>query len=65
MSVKVGDKVTVIGEYVGKVVNINDYREPCFKYAIDLEGYDEDVVFVGEEQIKILDIKEMSLYQID
>lgn len=58
MSVKVGDKVMVIGEYVGKVVNINEYREPHFKYAIDLEGYDEDVVFVGEEQIKILEVAE-------
>lgn len=58
MSIKVGDKVIVIGEHIGKVVNINEYREPCFKYAIDLEEYDEDVVFVGEEQIKILEVME-------
>lgn len=56
MSVKVGDKVTVIGDYVGEVVNINEYRELCFKYAIDLKGYDEDVVFVGDEQVKILEV---------
>ena len=58
MSIKVGDRVIVIGEHVGKVVNINEYREPCFKYAIDLEGYDEDIVFVGEGQINTLEREE-------
>lgn len=54
-TIKVGDYVTVISdelkEYVGKVVNISDYRPPEMKYAVDIKGLD-DYVFVGDNHIK-------------
>lgn len=37
-------------KFEGTIVNINDYREPDMKYAVDL-GL-EDLVFVGEESIE-------------
>lgn len=30
----------------GTVVNVSDYREPSMKYAVDLDDYKEDLVFV-------------------
>lgn len=51
--ITVGTKVVVTDalgrKFDGKVVNINDYREPCMKYAVDIDA--DDVVFVGEESI--------------
>lgn len=38
-------------EFEGKVVNINDFREPDMKYAVDI-GLD-DVVFVGRDSIRL------------
>ena len=38
-------------EYEGKVVNVNDFREPDMKYAVDI-GLD-DVVFVGRDSIRL------------
>lgn len=35
--------------FPGKVVNINEYREPEMKYAVDIGA--DDVVFVGENNI--------------
>lgn len=53
--IKVSDRVIITdlkgNKYHGVVANINDFREPCMKYAIDIKGFD-DVVFVGEEQIE-------------
>lgn len=52
--IKVGDRVIITdlkgNKYRGVLVNINDFRDPCMKYAIDIKGFG-DVVFVGEEQI--------------
>lgn len=54
MNLTVGMKVVVRDyfgqEFRGKIVSINDYREPCMKYAVDI-GFD-DYVFVGEESIR-------------
>lgn len=40
-------------DYKISVVNINDFREPSMKYAIDMEDgngvQSPDVIFVGEE----------------
>ena len=53
--IKVRDRVIVTdvngNKHHGIVANINDFREPCMKYAVDIKGYG-DVVFVGEEQIE-------------
>ena len=48
---KVGDRVLVNDKYLGTIVNISDYREPEFKYAIDLDCYKDDLVFVGDANI--------------
>ena len=53
---KVGDKFILHSEsgmdYYIYVVNVNNYREPDLKYAVDVcneDGvYANDVVFVGE-----------------
>ena len=37
-------------QYIGKLININEYREPCFKYAIEVTWYD-DYIFVGDDDI--------------
>lgn len=53
--IKAGDRVIITdlkgNKHNGIVANINDFREPCMKYAVDVKGFD-DVVFVGEEQIE-------------
>lgn len=51
---KVGDIVIVKdlkgNKYKGEIININDYREPRMKYAVDIDGFN-DYVFIGENQI--------------
>ena len=37
-------------QYIGKIVNINEYREPCFKYVVQVSWYD-DYIFIGDEDI--------------
>lgn len=37
-------------QYIGKLININEYREPCFKYAIEVTWYD-DYIFIGDNDI--------------
>lgn len=55
MKAKVNDKVVVKDfqgkEWNGVVVNVSDYREPDLKYAIALDDYTDDYVFVGDKQI--------------
>lgn len=35
--------------FPGHIVNINEYREPCFRYAVDIGA--DDLVFVGKNNI--------------
>ncbi len=47
---------------IGKIVNINEFREPDMKYCIDIQG--EDYIFVPEDMIaksspNIIDIIEV------
>lgn len=37
-------------QYIGKLININEHREPCFKYAIEVTWYD-DYIFIGDDDI--------------
>lgn len=58
MTFKYGDRVIVHnlhGEPVGQgtIANVNDFREPEAKYAIDADFYKEDFLFVGEKQLTI------------
>lgn len=54
---KVGDKYILYSgkdvSYYIKIVNVNDFREPNMKYAIDICNengtYFDDVMFVGDE----------------
>jgi uncharacterized protein (UPF0218 family) len=55
MELKVRDKVIIIdnnGNSIseGTIININDFREPDHKYAVDVDGI-EDALFFGELQL--------------
>lgn len=50
---------------IGKIVNINEFREPDMKYCIDIQG--EDYIFVPEDMIaksspNIIDLIEVGDY---
>ena len=53
---KVGDRVLVKdnqgNKWLGTIININDFREPSMKYCVDLDSYNKDYVFVGEDDIE-------------
>jgi len=56
MDLQVRDRVTVIDSggsplAEGTIVNINDFREPQFKYAVDVDSYTDDLLFFGEENL--------------
>ncbi len=56
MELKVRDRVaikSITGQPMieGTIININDFREPSQKYAVDIDGYTEDVLFFGEEHL--------------
>lgn len=60
MELKVRDRVTIIGASgslvaVGTIININDFREPSQKYAVDVDSYEDDVLFFGESQLAKID----------
>lgn len=48
--IQVGDTIRLKNGIIAKVVNINEFREPSMKYAIDIEGFD-DIVFIGDLNI--------------
>lgn len=54
---KVKDRVLVKdkqgNKWLGTIININDYREPSMRYCVDLDKYDKDYVFVGEDDIEL------------
>ncbi len=64
IEINVGDRVKVItdnGKFLGEgtIVNINEFREPSLKYAVNADFYDVDYIFVGEENlVKILEVIE-------
>lgn len=57
-------------QYIGKLININECREPCFKYAVEVNWYD-DYIFIGDDDIlkasfNIIDLIEyMDLLEIE
>lgn len=48
--IKIGDIVELKSKHIGTIININEFRDPCMKYGIDIEGFN-DIAFVGEEAI--------------
>ena len=41
-------------ELIGKVANINDFRPPETKYAIDVGGA-SDFIFAGDDDLELLE----------
>lgn len=57
---RAGDKVFILNKEgvpcgKGVIYNISDFREPNMKYAVDVEGYEEDVLFFGEKDLVKID----------
>lgn len=56
MELQVRDRVYVtdsLGVKVGEgtIININDFREPEMKYAVDLDDYSNNPLFMDESRI--------------
>lgn len=47
--IEVGDFVRLKQGYIGTVENINDFREPSMKYAVDIQK--RDLVFIWDNDI--------------
>lgn len=52
---KVGDRVLICGTFKGTIINISDYREPALKYAVDVDNYKDDLVFVSEQALEVIE----------
>lgn len=57
MGFQVSDRVLITDENgspvaEGTIVNVNDFREPSLKYAVDVDGYMDDVLFFGDSKLK-------------
>ena len=48
---KIGDYVRTKNGYIGKIYNINEFREPSMMYVIDIPKAD-DFIFMGEKDFK-------------
>lgn len=48
---RVGDYVRTKSGFIDKVININDFREPSMKYALEQPSWNDDVIFIGDEDI--------------
>lgn len=69
MDLNIGEFVRTKNGYIGKIENINDFRPPENKYAIDIQMGDlvGDLVFIGENFIAknsedIIDLIEVGDY---
>lgn len=56
---QVNDRVVICDDHgkvahLGTIVNINDFREPSQEYAVDVDGYDDDVLFFGRNKLRII-----------
>lgn len=63
--IKEGEYVRLKYGYIGYIENINDFREPSRKYAVNIQR--KDLVFVGEEYVlkhsnNIIDLIEVGDY---
>lgn len=59
MEIQIRDRVAIINKEgnpiaKGTVYNINDFREPGAKYAVDVDGHDGDLLFFSDAQLKSL-----------
>lgn len=64
MYVRIKDNRDV--EYIGKLININEFREPSMKYGMEA-NYLKDIIFIGDDYIlkashNIIDLIEVGDY---
>lgn len=60
MELQVKDRVVIIDEVgnplaEGTIININGFREPSMIYAVDVDCYEEDVLFFGDDKLVLID----------
>lgn len=66
MKLEVGMYVRTKWGYICKIININDFREPTIKYAVEA-SYLKDIMFIGDDDISkashnIIDIVQVGDY---
>ena len=59
----VGGYVRTKRGLIGKIVNINTFREPCMKYGIEA-SYLDDIWFIGDDDIKLVKEKPVDLIEV-
>lgn len=59
----IGDYVRTKRGLIGKIININEFREPCMKYGIEA-SYLDDIWFIGDDDIEIREEKPIDLIQV-
>lgn len=63
---KIGDYVRTKRGLICRIININEFREPCMKYGIET-SYLKDIMFIGDEGVlksspNIIDLIEVGDY---
>jgi predicted metal-binding transcription factor (methanogenesis marker protein 9) len=53
IKMRIGDYVRTKRGLIGKIININTFREPCMKYGIEA-SYLDDIWFIGDDDIKLV-----------
>lgn len=48
--IKIGEYIRTKHDYIVKVVNINEWREPSMKYGVEA-NYLKDIMFIGDNEI--------------
>lgn len=59
---KIGDYIRTKRGLIGKIININTFREPCMKYGIEA-SYLDDIWFIGDDNIKLVKEKPIDLIE--
>lgn len=70
MEIKVGDYIRTKDGYIGKVININNFRDPETKICVDFNL--SDYIFIAEKDIKkhspniidLIEVKDVIRYKI-
>lgn len=67
MQININEYVRIVDslgiQYIGKVYNINEFREPNMQYAIDCQIFN-DYVFVGSDEILKHDFDIINLVEV-
>lgn len=60
---KIGDYIRTKSGFICRIVNINEFREPCMKYGIEA-SYLDDIRFIGDDDIKLVKEKPIDLIEV-